>query len=105
MGSLSFAEQELKLLVTQTLCIFNKNFKGERAPWQLLVKKNAAISTLIPKIKEKAKKILSHYGLSLSDAVNIFLTQVVLENGIPFKIRIPNETTVKALEEVKKGET
>jgi len=54
-------------------------------------------------IKEKAKRILSHYGLSLSDAVNIFLTQVVLENGIPFKIRIPNETTVKALEEVKKG--
>jgi len=52
-------------------------------------------------IKEKAKEILSRYGLSLSDAVNIFLTQVVLENGIPFRIRIPNETTRKVLEEVR----
>jgi len=52
-------------------------------------------------IKEKAKEILSRYGLSLSDAVNIFLTQVVLEKGIPFRIRIPNETTRKALEEVR----
>jgi len=52
-------------------------------------------------VKEKAKEILSRYGLSLSDAVNIFLTQVVLEKGIPFPIRIPNETTKQALKEVR----
>jgi DNA-damage-inducible protein J len=52
-------------------------------------------------IKEKAKEILSRYGLSLSDAVNIFLTQVVLEKGIPFRIQIPNETTKRVLEEVR----
>ena len=54
-------------------------------------------------IKEEAKKILSRYGLSLSDAVNIFLTQVVLEKGFPFQIRIPNKTTRKVLEDVRKG--
>jgi len=53
-------------------------------------------------VKEKAKEILSCYGLSLSDAVNIFLTQVVLERGIPFRVRIPNETTRKVMEEVRK---
>ena len=52
-------------------------------------------------IKEKAKEILSRYGLSLSDAVNIFLAQVVLEKGIPFRIRIPNETTKQVLKEVR----
>ena len=52
-------------------------------------------------VKEKAKEILSRYGLSLSDAVNIFLTQVVLERGIPFRVRIPNETTRKVMEEVR----
>jgi len=52
-------------------------------------------------VKEKAKEILSCYGLSLSDAVNIFLTQVVLEKGIPFPIRIPNETTKQVLKEVR----
>ena len=55
------------------------------------------------KVKEEAKKILSRYGLSLSDAVNIFLTQVVLEKGIPFPVRIPNEETVKVLKEVREG--
>jgi len=33
-------------------------------------------------IKWEAKKILEQYGLSLSDAINIFLAQVVLEKGI-----------------------
>ncbi len=55
------------------------------------------------RVKEEAKKILSRYGLSLSDAVNIFLTQVVLEKGIPFPVRIPNEETVKVLKEVREG--
>ena len=55
------------------------------------------------KVKEEAKRILSRYGLSLSDAVNIFLTQVVLEKGIPFPVRIPNEETVKVLKEVREG--
>ncbi len=55
------------------------------------------------KVKEEAKKILSRYGLSLSDAVNIFLTQVVLEKGIPFPVRIPNEETVRVLKEVREG--
>ena len=55
-------------------------------------------------VREKAKKVLERYGLSLSDAVNIFLTQVTLERGFPFPIRIPNEETKKVLEEVEKGE-
>ena len=55
-------------------------------------------------VKEEAKKVLERYGLSLSDAVNIFLTQVTLERGFPFPIRIPNEETKKVLEEVEKGE-
>ena len=54
-------------------------------------------------VKKKAKEILSRYGLSLSDAVNIFLTQVVLEKGIPFRIRIPNKETQKVLKEVREG--
>ncbi len=64
-------------------------------------KKERSNLYLNSEIKEKAKEILSRYGLSLSDAVNIFLTQVVLEKGIPFPIRIPNETTKQALKEVR----
>ena len=54
-------------------------------------------------IKREAKKILEQYGLSLSDAINIFLAQVVLEKGIPFQIKIPNKETQKVLKEVREG--
>ncbi|WP_457568890.1 type II toxin-antitoxin system RelB/DinJ family antitoxin [Desulfurobacterium sp.] len=54
-------------------------------------------------VKKEAEKILSRYGLDLSDAVNIFLTQVVAERGFPFPIYIPNEETEKVLREVEEG--
>jgi len=68
------------------------------------VKKERSNLYLNSDVKKKAMEIFSHYGLSLSDAVNIFLTQVVLEKGIPFPVRIPNKETQKVLTEVRKGE-
>jgi len=53
--------------------------------------------------KEEAKKIFAKYGLSLSDAVNIFLFQSIYNKGIPFKIELPNEETKKAIKNVRKG--
>jgi len=52
--------------------------------------------------KEKSRKIFEKYGLSLSEAVNIFLYQSIYSNGIPFRIEIPNEETIKAMENVRK---
>jgi DNA-damage-inducible protein J len=56
-------------------------------------------------MKTKAKEIFKQYGISLSDAFNMFLTQSVLEKGFPFQIKIPNSETIKAMEEVENGET
>jgi len=67
------------------------------------VKKERTNIYLNAEIKREAKKILARYGLSLSDAINIFLTQVVLERGIPFPVKLPNEETQKVLEEVRQG--
>ena len=53
--------------------------------------------------KEKAKEIFSQLGLSLSEAVNIFLIQSVYNKGLPFPVEIPNEETKKAIENVRKG--
>jgi len=36
-------------------------------------------------------------------AVNIFLSQVALHKGLPFEVKIPNEETIKAIEEARKG--
>ncbi len=37
------------------------------------------------KTKKEARKTLAALGLDLSSAVNMFLNQVVIEQGIPFK--------------------
>ena len=51
--------------------------------------------------KEKAQEIFKQYGLGLSEAFNIFLTQSVLERGIPFEIKIPNDETLEAIKDAR----
>ena len=48
---------------------------------------------------------LNDLGLSITEAVNVFLNQVILHNGIPFKIEKPkyNKETIQAMEDVKNG--
>jgi len=55
-------------------------------------------------IKDQAKEIFSRYGLSLSQAVNIFLTQSVLNRGLPFDVKIPNDETLEAMRDVETGD-
>ena len=54
-------------------------------------------------IKAKAQAIFKQYGLGLSEAFNIFLTQSVMERGIPFAIKVPNLATIEAMKEAREG--
>lgn len=45
-----------------------------------------------PEVKEQAEKILSELGIPMSNAVGMFLRQVVLQRGIPFEMKLPKET-------------
>jgi DNA-damage-inducible protein J len=54
-------------------------------------------------MKKKAQEIFKQYGLGLSDAFNIFLTQSVMEKGIPFQIKIPNDETAQVIKEARAG--
>lgn len=51
------------------------------------------------KTKKEAKKTLDALGLDLSSAVKLFLNQVVIEQGIPFK---PSRTARQVREELDK---
>lgn len=53
--------------------------------------------------KEKAAKTLSRMGISVSDAVRMLLIRVAAEKALPFEVRVPNATTVKALRAADKG--
>ena len=54
-------------------------------------------------MKKKAQEIFKQYGMGLSDAFNIFLSQAVMEKGIPFQIKIPNDETAQVIKEARVG--
>lgn len=40
-------------------------------------------------VKSNAEETLSRLGISISEAVNMFLCQVELTGGIPFEVKLP----------------
>ena len=44
-----------------------------------------------PEIKEQAEQVLDRLGIPMSNAVSMFLRQVVLQRGIPFEVKLPQE--------------
>jgi len=56
-----------------------------------------------PNLKAKAGRVLARVGVSTTDAITMFLTQVVLKDGLPFDVRAPNAETRKAIAELESG--
>lgn len=42
-----------------------------------------------PEVKEQAEQILNTLGISMSNAVGMFLKQVILQSGMPFEVKLP----------------
>lgn len=51
------------------------------------------------KVKEQATEALAAMGLSVSDAVRVFLIRVAAEKQLPFAIKVPNAVTQSAMVE------
>lgn len=47
-----------------------------------------------PNVKLQAESILSALGISASNAINIFYKQILLQQGIPFDVKIPQQPVV-----------
>jgi DNA-damage-inducible protein J len=50
-------------------------------------------------MKKQATETLGAMGLSVSDAVRVFLKRVVAEKQMPFDLKAPNATTLAAMED------
>ncbi len=51
------------------------------------------------KIKAEAAETLASMGLSVSDAVRVFLTRVVADKELPFAVKAPNTASRAAIAE------
>ena len=55
-------------------------------------------------LKRDAEKLFQQLGLNMTTAFNIFASQAVREQGIPFNITMqPNEETLQAIEDARNG--
>jgi len=56
-----------------------------------------------PQIKSEVENIYSRYGMSITDAINVFLYQSRNIGGLPFDLRPNPLVTVKAIPKGMKG--
>jgi len=56
-----------------------------------------------PELKNKAEQVFSNLGLSTTQAITLFYKQVELQNGLPFDVVIPNETTRRTFSDTDAG--
>jgi DNA-damage-inducible protein J len=56
-----------------------------------------------PETKTKAEQLFSTFGITVTDAVNMFLRQSLLVGGLPFELRQPryNAETEAAIQEAR----
>lgn len=62
-------------------------------------------SRITPELKEASESILNAMGLKTSEAIRLFLQQVVNSEGLPFRptIKTPNQKTLSAIRELDDG--
>ena len=66
--------------------------------------KTANINVWIePEVKQRAENLFNSFGISVTDAINIFLHTSIMEGGFPFIIKQPryNTETESAMQEVR----
>lgn len=55
-------------------------------------------------VKKQANELFADLGLDMSTAINMFLRQSIMRDGLPFDVsrEVPNAETLAAIEEVQK---
>ncbi|MBQ8334017.1 MAG: type II toxin-antitoxin system RelB/DinJ family antitoxin [Clostridia bacterium] len=66
--------------------------------------KTANINVRIdPAVKESAENLFASFGITVTDAINIFLHQSLMVGGLPFEVKQPkfNAETLAAMQEAR----
>lgn len=53
--------------------------------------------------KQRATAALDAMGLTVSDAIRLLMARIADEKRLPFAVKVPNATTIKAMEEIDAG--
>lgn len=71
---------------------------------EIIMTANAVVRARIDEhIKEEASVVLASMGLTVSDAFRLLLTRVAKEKALPFEPLVPNQKTIEAMKEARRG--
>ena len=80
------------------MCATAQNLGAEKTK----VAKTATVRARVePSLKRDAEAVLRKVGLTSSEAITLFLTQVKLTKGLPFEVNVPTEATRNAISEAR----
>lgn len=54
-----------------------------------MARTSSIFARIDPEIKAQAEQVLEQLGIPMSNAIGLFLRQVVLQRGIPFDMKLP----------------
>jgi len=55
----------------------------------LMARTSNIFARVEPEVKEQAEQVLEQLGIPMSNAIGMFLRQVVMQRGIPFEMKLP----------------
>ena len=65
---------------------------------------NAVVRARIDeRIKTEATAVLDAMGLTVSDAFRLMMTRIAVEKALPFEPLAPNDETIEAMKEARRG--
>lgn len=65
----------------------------------MLAKSSFIRARMEPDLKLNVETILEQIGLNQTEAIRLFYKQILLCNGLPFEVKIPNIRTKKAIKD------
>lgn len=54
-----------------------------------MAKTSNIFARIDPEIKKQAEQVLEQLGIPMSNAIGLFLRQIVMQRGIPFDMKLP----------------
>lgn len=68
------------------------------------MKRTATVRARIePGLKSEVEKLLATLGITTTDAINMFFSQIRLRQGLPFLVEVPNDVTRRTFDATDRG--
>lgn len=96
--------------MSKWICILNQNRVANVVQKLYNVSKEGVMAKtsninirISPEKKKEAEQLFSSFGITVTDAINIFLSMSIIEGGFPFEIKQPryNYETEQAIKEAR----